>query len=614
MAGRLAARSIVRKGKMIAGHFAAGLRHHLPRFTADRRGNVAMIFALCSIPILFAVGAAIDYTSASRRKAKLDAIADAVALSTVTLSGNPPAYSPIPGEGLDSQDAQTRAQQMFNSLAASVLGVQDFNGTVTVTDGTASSQPPRTTTVKYTAQSINAFGGIIGMNTIAIGNGSGGTVAQVSIAPNINFYIMADSSPSMAIPATSDGITAMYQTTYCAYALAVANANAQYTGSTTPATVSGCPTTGTPSYQAGPLVYDSNSNDSTYEEMIGNEGDNEGGCSFACHETDQSKWVLPGNSSYPGTGTAKSPGYVDDYTYAENIAGLTLRIDNLRSAIQQLGPYATNMSQGSGSQTGNGATYKMSVATFDTDWTTSPCTNAVPAAPLHFISGGSSLTPQDMNTASTAAANIQMLQMFNNGGLSGSNSTSTSKVPVKTLNKKGKPTTTQTSITQINSSTSCSNNDGSTALDAAMKQINTLMPTPGNGTNLSGDTPQEVLMLITDGVNDVQVNGGSRTISMINTANCTAIKQRASAAGLPIQIAVLYLNYTPLPSNSFYVGNVQPFDNNTSPTPNPNIATALQSCASSPSLFTEVTTDQDISAALQALFTAAANQAARLTQ
>ena len=45
--------------------------------------------------------------------------------------------------------------------------------------------------------------------------------------------------------------------------------------------------------------------------------------------------------TYYTTGTAKSPGMVDDYTYAECVLGLTLRIDNLRAAIQQLGPYAT---------------------------------------------------------------------------------------------------------------------------------------------------------------------------------------------------------------------------------------------------------------------------------
>jgi hypothetical protein len=175
--------------------------------------------------------------------------------------------------------------------------------------------------------------------------------------------------------------------------------------------------------------------------------------------------------------------------------------------------------------------------------------------------------------------------------------------------------TNQTSATVPNQyATGCYNNDGSTALNLAMQQINTLMPTPGNGTNLPGDTPQEVLMLITDGVNDSYSNSGTRSIGVINTAYCNAIKQRTSAAGLPIQIAVLYLNYTPLPSNSFYNSNVAPIDNNTVPTPSPNIATSLQACASSPALYTQVTTDQDIGTALQALFTAAATQAAHLTQ
>jgi hypothetical protein len=172
-----------------------------------------------------------------------------------------------------------------------------------------------------------------------------------------------------------------------------------------------------------------------------------------------------------------------------------------------------------------------------------------------------------------------MLQMFNNGYLTGTNQTSS---------------TTPNQYKQI-----CSNDDGSTALNTAMTKINTLMPTPGNGTNASGDTPQEVLMLITDGVNDTY---SPRTISTIDATTCNAIKKRVSASGLPIRIAVLYLDYSPLPGNSFYNANVQPIDDNTVPAPNPNIATALQSCASSSSLFAKVTTDQDIGAALQQLF------------
>ncbi len=535
---------ILRAGRTLAGAFIWHVRGHLPRFTADQRGNVAMIFAICSIPIMFAVGMAIDYTSATRRKAKLDAIADAVALSTVTQSGNPPSFSAIPGLGLNQTQAQARAQTMFNSLAATVPGISNFNGTVTVVDNTTAQTSPRKTQVVYTADSNNAFGNILNLKTIGIGTPAGGVVAEVAMAPNINFYILADSSPSMAIPATSAGISSMYT-----------------------ATSSGS----------------------------GTGGDNESGCAFACHESDYSKWVLPGTSScigmvsktasiksgnktttltYYTAGTAKNPGYVDDYTYAECVLGLTLRIDNLRNAITQLGPYALQVAAK------NAATYNMSVATFDTDWTGSPCKSG--NSPLHYISGGSSLTPQNMSTASTAAGNIQMLQMFDNGYLTGTNQTSS--------------TTSQYAQT-------CSNNDGSTALNTAMTSINSLMPTPGSGTNAGTDTPQEVLMLITDGVNDTQAS--SRNISVIDTTKCTAIKNRLSASGLPIRIAVLYLDYSALPSNSFYTSNVAPIDNNTSPAPSPNIQTALQACASSPDLFAKVTTDQDIGAALQQLFLAA---------
>jgi Flp pilus assembly protein TadG len=615
--------SILRTGRALAADLIFGLRRELPRFTADKRGNVAMIFAIASIPILFAVGAAIDYTSATRRKAKLDAIADAVALSTVTQSGNPPAFSPVPGQGLTQAEAQTRAQTLFNSLAGTVGGVSNFTGTVSVIDNPSAQTSPRTTTVTYTAQSNDAFGQIIGMNTIGIGNTSSPTVAEVAAAPNINFYILADSSPSMAIPATTAGIDAMYTATWCSQQFtplvpsksgSTINLLQQTAGQTLSASVAAtCPSS---TYKAGAVQYSSST-----KTLVPYSADNGSGCSFACHESDQSSWVLPGTTAYPGTGTASNPGFVDNYTYAENILGLTLRIDNLRNAIEQLGPYATTISQGSGGNAGNGATYQMAVATFDTDWT--PCTNG--NSPLHFISGGSSMTPQSMSTASSAAANIQMLQMFSNGNLTGTDSTSTSKVTISSK---------QYSLTSISPSTSCSNNDGTKAIDAAMSKINSIMPTPGNGTNASGDTPQQVLMLITDGVNDTYVpssgtmssssnsTGGGvpgfgstpgRNISLIDTTICNTIKQRISSSGLPIRIAVLYLDYSNLdttvsglPSsattNSFYTSYVQPFDDNTSPTPNPNIETALQSCASSPALFGKVSTDQDIGAALQQLF------------
>jgi len=75
----------------------------------------------------------------------------------------------------------------------------------------------------------------------------------------------------------------------------------------------------------------------------------------------------------------------------------------------------------------------------------------------------------------------------------------------------------------------------------------------------------------------------------INTLvnNCAAIKAHN------IRIAFLYLTYNPLPTNTFYNQNIASFQ--------PSIATAAQNCAS-PGLYEQVSTDGDVSAALNSLF------------
>jgi hypothetical protein len=119
-----------------------------------------------------------------------------------------------------------------------------------------------------------------------------------------------------------------------------------------------------------------------------------------------------------------------------------------------------------------------------------------------------------------------------------------------------------------------------------MTQINSIMPNPGGGTKTAGDKPQEVLFLVTDGVEDEMV-GNSRVQSLMDPSYCTTIKNRG------IRIAVLYTTYLPLPTNSWYNTYIAPFQANIGPT--------LQSCAS-PGLYFQVSTNQDISGALAQLF------------
>lgn len=136
-----------------------------------------------------------------------------------------------------------------------------------------------------------------------------------------------------------------------------------------------------------------------------------------------------------------------------------------------------------------------------------------------------------------------------------------------------------------------------------MTAVNKLMPNPGTGA--SNSTPQEVLFIVSNEVDD-EVNSttcsqplsGTRCQEPFNTAMCTTVKNRE------IMIAVLYTEYLPLPTNSWYNTWISPFES--------TLASNIQSCAS-PGLYFEITTDGDITAAMETLFQLAI-ATARLSQ
>jgi Flp pilus assembly protein TadG len=423
----------------------------LRRFARDPKGNVAIIFGLTLLPITMLTGMGIDYTVATQKKAMLDAAADAAALAAVTPSMmNQPSSASI-----------TAATNMFNSQVANISGLS-YSGANLAVNATDNGLR-RTVTVSYTAGSQNAFAGVLGSSTWAL---SGTSQATASVAPNIDFYLMLDNSPSMAIAATSAGIAKM-----------VANTSSQ------------------------------------------------GGCAFACHQ------------SNPGADNLGNPNGEDNYTLAKNLQ-VTTRIENLNAATQALMDTATTTEQNYNS------TYRMAIYTFNTGG-------------LNTITALTS----SLSSAKSQAAGIDVLQVYKNNWLTSSNN----------------------------------NSDEDTDFEAAITQINTIMPNPGTG--MAGSTPQEVLFIVSDGVDDNKVNG-SRNQALFNTTTCTTIKNKG------IRIAVLYTTYLPLPTNSWYTTYISPFQ--------PQIAGNMQGCAS-PGLFFQVSTDQDISAAMAALFQTAV-ATARLTQ
>ena len=434
----------------------------LRRFVRDRRGNVAIIFALSLIPCIFLAGMALDFTVATQRRVLLNAAADAAVLAAVTPSMMQQSTT----------NAQTAATGTFNAVASTVTGATGITPTITVADNALI----RTATVSYTANSTNNFPNVLQLlsrtgepNWPIAGSAS----STASTAPNIDFYLLLDNSPSMNIAATTAGIATMVSHT-----------------------------------------------------------SSQGGCAFACHETN------------PAADNLGNPHGEDNYTLAQNL-GVVTRIQNMAAAASTLMTTATT------TEAANNATYQMAIYTFNTGG----------------VNTIQTLT-SNMTTAANAAAGIDVLEVYDNSCLTASN---------------------------------C-NNDTDTNFPSAMSAINSIMPTPGTGA--TGSTPQKILFLVSDGVEDdnsgscSQPLSGTRCQAPFDTTWCTTVKNRG------IRIAVLYTTYLPLTTNSWYNTWISPFQS--------QIATNMQSCASS-GLYFSITTDGDISAAMQALFEQAVSTA-RLTQ
>ncbi len=438
----------------------------IQRFRSNRSGNVAVIFSFTVIPIIFALGMGLDYGAATQKRAHINAIADAAALLAVT-----PALMALP-----SDVAGIRSTALFESQIAGLVGVNYVPGSVSVkpVDTTVNGTKTRTVVVTYTATSTNAFSGVLGVKTITIAGKSSSTA---SIASNIDFYLMIDTSPSMAIAATTDGIATM---------------------------VAATPKQG-------------------------------GGCAFACHENNPAA----DNLQNPGGSTQ------DNYALAR-LLNVTLRMDLVTQAVSSM------ISTAASQESTNKAIYRIAGYGFDVS-----VTNTIPLT--------ADLISSSPTSAVTLSGNFQILKVERENYLT----------PI------------------------LGNNDMDTNFDLAFSTLSQIMPAPGNGTNSVGDTPQEVLFIVTDGVSDQFING-QRIFSPFGSdpSWCTKIKARG------IRIAVLYTTYNPLPTNSFYNSNIK--------WQQPNYATTAQACAS-PNLYTQVNTNGDIATAMSNLFKAA-SASAYLTQ
>lgn len=617
--------------KRITFRSSGALAKLIARLKADQKGGVLMIMGFAVIPLTFAVGFGVDYSRAMSLQTHLNAAADAAALAAVS-----------PSMILQSNSASTSAaRNMFNAQAALVNGYRDLEMTPTITDGTSGSGGAlgylRKATIRYRVKSVNLFGGLLGASTLTVSGSSTATAAQ---PPNVDFYLAMDNSPSMLLPATSDGVSKIIAATktsenangcaFACHAMLPKNDNIYIKDRNTRHILlsTGYYTPGSPNQnvyyrwdQATNLVYDSSGNLMT-------------GSSTSTSPTVR---TTSGSNYIDTTVTTLS---ITTYSVTNSTTG-PVTINKNIDATPTTTVVTTPRSGGSPTSTVNtvGTTTRTSSTPYDTGywadgyWLTHNY-GRIYGSPSNIVlrkddvvSAASQLIPFAANQAALYHVTYQA-QMFSFDWTRPSDSS-----PVRTLN----------SLTDVSSYASgfsaaplfpaddywwqnsqptngTNNNDRSTEVTNMLTTMKNTIPNAGSGA--PGATPQKILFIITDGMLD-QPNGSGRYFGPLRTTDltqCTAIKNKG------IKIAILYTQYLPesLAGDSWSQTNVAPFlPRPPAPYPAGNagssdqVLTGLQSCASQgingAPLVQTVTADDNITTALQQLFSTAL-QTARLVQ
>jgi len=167
----------------------------LARFQRDEKGNIAVIFAITLLPILTAVGCGIDYSQATRIRAKLQSAADAASVASISqMSKGYKQALLMTGNGTVT-DAVNDAADIFNGNISDHSGFTNLSPTPTVTK----TGVVLASTFTFTADVPTTFMGVVGYSKMTV---SGISKSSASLPPYLDFYLMLDVSGSMGLPST----------------------------------------------------------------------------------------------------------------------------------------------------------------------------------------------------------------------------------------------------------------------------------------------------------------------------------------------------------------------------------------------------------------------------
>ena len=526
------------------------LHRLLSRFRRDQSANIAMIFALTLVPLISAIGCAVDYSLAARMKAKLQSAADGAAVAAI--SQKSPGFiaaSAMSGDGSVTAGV-TDANKVFDGNMNQVTsGLNNLSRVSTVTK----TGIKLTSLVTFSADVPVTFMKVVGFQKLTV---TGNSSASASLPPYLDFYLTLDVSGSMGLPSTTTEAARLQflnPDNYKQYptGCTLACHFTQQNGACTDSGTQGYPTNGyclgyaisrvSPSAFANKLVLQSPQGTYPY---INKDQNNVNHTTLVYNKYYQ----LPSTITSPTSLYAAVPPVANCPTPGTDNC-IQLRLDAVGYAVNQL--FITANSSMKVTNQFRIGLYPFITTLYDTYF---PLTSSI---------NGSSTNSSTINYA---AANLASLLDTNQNSNLGS---------------------------------------GGTHIDAALDKLNkTVITSVGDGSTSTNTQPY--VFLVTDGAQDPQQKGvpngswsGSNhatTLDLQNTLTtvptCEALKKRG------IIVSVLYIPYQVInPVNTSFAGDEDDYANWNIP----YIQKSLEKCAS-PGFFYTANTPADITASLNAMF------------
>jgi Flp pilus assembly protein TadG len=526
------------------------------RFRGDQRGNIAVIFAIACVPLVSAVGCAVDYSMATRMKAKLQSASDAA--SVASISRNSAGYiaaAAMTSDGSVSAGV-TEANNVFDGNISTTTGYTNLSRTSTVTK----TGIKLTSSTQFSANVPVTFMKVLGYQTLTV---TGSSSSSATMPLYLDFYLTLDVSGSMGLPSTTAEAQRLQSIspdnykqypTGCTLACHFAPQN------------SACTDSGTQRYKTNNYcmgyVY-SRLGQTALANLINQ---------ASTHSVPKQNPGLPTamlaglNTNVP-TGTTNPPnsliaGNTSSLPYSlpavtscstdGTDACIQLRLDAVGYAVNQLLATAN-------AKTVVTNQFRIGLYPFitDIDQNYSPLTTTI---------NGNPATPGTINYA---AANL---------------------------------------ASELDTNMNANLGSGGTHIDNALHSINSLIVNVGTGGASTNTLPY--VFLVTDGAQDPQSKGvpnggwsGSNHATVLNDISNAYPNACADLKARGIMVSVLYIPYQTIsPVNASFAGDEDDAANNNIP----NIPASLQACASPPdasgSYYYTANTPADINAALQAMF------------